>query len=155
VIVADLKNIPSQIASTPNMEKALHFLQHLPSGDLPDGRIEIDGDRVYALVQSYTTLLPSEPITFEVHRKYIDVQYMASGQEVIAWASVAHLPVTAEYEEAKEAWFGVSPAARATLARLAPGELGIFYPTDAHAPRLADGEPAAVRKIVVKVAVGG
>ena len=137
------------------MQKALDFLLRLPSENLPDGRIEIDGDRVYALVQSYNTVPPSDPITFEVHRKYIDVQYVASGQEIIAWTSTDHLPVTAEYEEAKEAWFGAAPAAESTFVHLSAGELGVFYPTDGHAPRLADGEPAAVKKIVIKVAVEG
>lgn len=153
MIVADLDHIRAQIALTPNMRKALDFLERTQATALADGRVEIDGDRVFALVQSYKTVAPSDPIVFEVHRQYIDVQYVAAGSEVMAWASTDALPVTADYEEAKEAWFGAKPSAEVTFLRLAAGQLAIFYPTDAHAPRLAASEATPVTKIVVKVAV--
>jgi biofilm protein TabA len=154
--VGELKQLRAQIALTPNMRKALDFLEHAPAAEfagLPDGKIDIDGDKVFALVQSYKTAAAGDPVVFEVHRQYIDVQYVAAGDEVMAWASTEGLPATAEYEAAKEAWFAAKPLAETTLLRLAAGELAIFYPTDAHAPRLAAGEPAPVKKIVVKVAV--
>ena len=153
MIVAKLDDIMTQIAPTPNMQRALDFLRQAPGADLPDGRVEIDGDRVFALVQSYQTVAAGDPVLCEAHRKYIDVQYVAAGQEIIGWASAGHLTVAADYDEAKEAWFGTLPAADTTFVRLAAGELAVLYPTDGHAPRLAAGAPAAVKKIVVKVAV--
>jgi len=153
MIVAKLEHMTGQIAPTPNMQRALDFLRQMRGADLPDGRVEIDGDSVFALVQSYQTAAASDPVLFEAHRKYIDVQYVAAGQEVIAWASADHLTVTADYDEAKEAWFGTLQAADTTFVRLAAGELAVLYPTDGHAPRLAASAPAAVKKIVVKVAV--
>jgi biofilm protein TabA len=153
MIAAQLDHMTTQISPTPNMQKALDFLRQVRGASLPDGRTEIDGDRVFALVQSYETGAAGDPVHFEVHRKYIDVQYVAAGQEVIAWASTDHLTVTDAYDEAKEAWFGIARAADTTFVRLRAGELAVLYPTDGHAPRLADGEPAAVKKIVVKVAV--
>jgi YhcH/YjgK/YiaL family protein len=115
--------------------------------------VEIDGDRVFALVQSYQTVAAGDPVLCEAHRKYIDVQYVAAGEEVIGWASTGRLTITADYDQAKEAWFGTLPPADTTFVRLAAGELAVLYPTDGHAPRLAAGAPAAVKKIVVKVAV--
>jgi YhcH/YjgK/YiaL family protein len=115
---------------------------------LTDGRVEIDGDKVYALVQSYETVATDEP-RFEAHRKYLDVQYLASGEEVIGWASIDRLIVGVPYDEAKDASLGrVSPPVR-----LSSGQLAVLYPADAHAPKLAAGAPAPVKKIVVKVAV--
>jgi YhcH/YjgK/YiaL family protein len=153
MIVAQLDQIAEQTAPTPNMQKALDFLRQVRGAELPGGRIEIDGDRVFALVQSYQTAVASDPVVFEAHQAYIDVQYMAAGQEVIAWAATDRLRVTEAYDPAKEAWFGALPAAETTFVRVAAGELAVLYPTDGHAPRLAAGAPAAVRKIVVKVAV--
>jgi biofilm protein TabA len=153
MIVAKLEHMTGQIAPTPNMQRALDFLRQVRGRDLPDGRVEIDGDRVFSLVQSYQTVAADDPVLCEAHRKYIDVQYVAAGQEVIAWASTDHLTVTADYDETKEAWFGTLPAADTTFVRLAAGELAVLYPTDGHAPRLAASAPAAVKKIVVKVAV--
>jgi biofilm protein TabA len=153
MIVAELEHILGQIALTPNLQQALSFLQQMRGANLPDGRVEIDADRVFALVQSYATVAASDPVLFEVHRKYIDVQYVAAGEEVIAWASTDRLAVTADYNEAKEAWFGAVRAADTTFVRLTAGELAVLYPTDGHTPRLAARAPASVKKIVVKVAV--
>ncbi len=153
MIAAKLHQMRAQSAWTPNMAKALDFLAQMEIADLADGRVEIDGDAVYALVQSYETSGAGDPVMLEVHKRYIDVQFVVHGQEVIAWVPTDRLPVSAEYDEAKEAWFGVIPAADATFVRLAAGEAGVFYPTDGHAPRLAAGAPGPVKKIVVKVAV--
>ena len=155
MIVAKLDDIMTQIAPTPNMQRALDFLRQAPGADLPDGRIEIAGDSVFALVQSYQTAPASDPVIFEAHRRYIDVQYMVAGDEVLAWASADHLTVTQMYNPASEAWLGTAPASDTTFVRLAAGELAVLYPTDGHAPRVAAGAPAAVKKIVVKVAVEG
>jgi len=153
MIVAELGHIAGQIAPTPNLQKALSFLRQVRGAELPDGRVEIDGERVFALVQSCQTVAADDPIHFEAHRKYIDVQYVVAGEEVIGWASTGRLSVTADYDEAKEAWFGALAADDTTFVRLAAGELAVLYPTDGHAPRLAAGAPAAVKKIVIKVAV--
>ncbi len=153
MIMADLEHVAGQIAPTPNLQRALDFLRQVRGKELPDGKVEIDGDRVFALVQSYETVAASDPVLFEAHRRYIDVQYVAAGHEVIGCASTDRLTITADYDEAKEAWFGTLQAADTTFVRLAAGELAVLYPTDGHAPRLAAGAPAAVKKIVVKVAV--
>ena len=155
MIVTDLEHTPEQIRHTPAMQKALDFLRTVQGQELADGKIEIDGSRVYALVQSYRTVPPAEPISYEAHRKYIDVQYVMAGQEVIGWAPEGRLAVTSDYEEAREAWFGKLAAGQATFVWLGAGDLAVLYPTDGHAPRLAAGEPSLVKKIVVKVAVEG
>jgi biofilm protein TabA len=89
----------------------------------------------------------------EFHRKYIDVQYMASGEEVIGWASVERVTITAAYDEEKDIAFGTAPLSEVTPLHLSAGQLVVLYPKDAHAPKLAAGKPSQVKKIVVKVAV--
>jgi YhcH/YjgK/YiaL family protein len=155
MIVTDLAHAREQIRHTPAMQKALDFLGTVRGQELADGRIEIDGSRVYALVQSYRTVLPGDPLSLEVHRKYIDVQYVMAGHEVIGWAPDGRLTVTSDYEEGREAWFGTVAAGQAAFVWMAAGDLAVLYPTDGHAPRLAAGGPSAVKKIVVKVAVDG
>jgi hypothetical protein len=48
------------------------------------GRIEIDGNAIFALIQEYQTV-PSEEKKPEAHRKYIDVQYVFQGSEIIGY----------------------------------------------------------------------
>ena len=152
MIVTDLEHIAEQAALSPALRKAIDFLRQAHPLELTDGRVEIDGDKVYALVQSYETVATDEP-RFEAHRKYLDVQYLASGEEVIGWASIDRLIVGVPYDEAKDASLGRVFPPDMTRVRLSSGQLAVLYPADAHAPKLAAGAPAPVIKIVVKVSV--
>jgi YhcH/YjgK/YiaL family protein len=155
MIVSDLEHVIGQAAHTPFLAKALDWLRTTRGQELPEGRLEIDGSNVYALVQSYrTTLLaPGDGPLFEAHRKYIDVQYVVSGAEAIGWAPVERLTVTKSYDPVNEAVLGTVSPREVTLLHLSAGQLAVLWPEDAHAPRLAVGEPSPVKKIVVKVAV--
>jgi len=151
MITADLKNAAGRVFASPGLGKALDFLRRPGTASLPDGKYEIDGERVFAMVQRYETLAQAAP-KFEAHRKYIDVQFMAAGAEIIGCAPLEKLAVTEIYDGEKDVCFGAVPAGEWTPLRLERGELAVLWPEDAHAPRLAAGAPAPVTKIVVKVA---
>ena len=51
------------------------------------GKIPIQGDQVFALVQDNTTK-PRAQGTWEAHRKYIDVQFLTAGVEEIGYANI-------------------------------------------------------------------
>jgi biofilm protein TabA len=152
VIATNLVHAERQLPPTPGLRRALAFLARADLADLPDGRVAIDGEQTFALVQRYTTVQTDAP-RFEVHRRYCDVQFVVSGRETIGWASLARLHVTQPYDAAQEACFGTVAAADVTGVRLDAGQLVVLYPEDAHAPKLAAGGPSPVHKIVVKVAV--
>lgn len=152
MIVAALREAESQAPPAPGLRKAFAFLRRPDVSALADGRHDIDGDRVFALVQRYGTAVEAAP-RFEAHRRYVDVQYLVAGEEVIGWAPLARLTVTEPYDEAKEAGFGTVAAGLWTPLVLQAGELAVLFPEDAHAPKLAAGPPSAVHKIVVKVAL--
>jgi len=152
MIVTDLARLEEQTALSTAMRRALDFLRRAQIQNLADGRIEIDGDQVYAVVQSYETLESNE-WRFEGHRRYIDLQYIAAGEEIIGWASLERATITALYDESKDVWLGtVSPNA-ITPVRLSARQVAVFYPADAHAPKHSAGAPMRVKKIVVKVAL--
>lgn len=89
MIVTDLLHIEQQVSMNPSIKKAIDFLRHLPK-DLTEGKIEIDGEKVFALLQKYETIVEAVP-KFEFHRKYIDVQYIVSGEEVIGWVPAGQM----------------------------------------------------------------
>lgn len=132
----------------PRFAAAFGFLRAMPA-DLPAGRQEIDGDRLFAIVQSYTTTAASER-KFEHHRKYIDIQFLASGEEIIEHLPLAGLAVDVPYDGEKDYGLLREPAIKSAVV-LRPGELGIFFPEDAHKPGCWVRAPARVRKVVVKV----
>ena len=51
------------------------------------GKIPIQGDQVFALVRDNTTK-PRAQGTWEAHRKYIDVQFLAAGVEEMGYANI-------------------------------------------------------------------
>jgi YhcH/YjgK/YiaL family protein len=117
-----------------------------------DGRHDIDGDAIYALVQRYQTRATSG-MQLEAHRRYIDVQFIALGREVIHWAPLATLTeVTLPYDATKDAGF-FAPTAGTMPVRIAAGQFAILFPDDAHGPCCAWDGPEDVLKVVVKVAV--
>jgi biofilm protein TabA len=153
MVVTDLKHMAEQVKMTPEMQKALDFIKASEGKTLTDGTTQLDGDKVYAMVQTYDTLVHADPARLEAHKKYIDVQYVAEGEEVIGWAQVSAMKETVSYNAEKDYWLGTMAAKDMTPVVLKKGQAAILWPDDGHAPRLALGAPSHVVKIVVKVAV--
>ena len=110
--------------------------------------MEIDGERVFALFQSYET--KPENDRPEAHRKYIDIQYLIEGEELIGVAPLTSMERVAEAAPERDIWFYEGETAKLPLGG---GRFAILFPQDAHAPCIAAGECRPVRKVVVKVAV--
>ena len=128
---------------------AFAFLRRSDLATLAAGRHAIDGDRSYAIVQDYDTL-PLAEGRLEVHRRFIDIQYVISGEELIGYAPLAGQPEAVPYVPDKDLAFLLGPADPIPLRA---GQFAIFFPHDAHMPGRTGGAPVKVRKVVVKVAV--
>jgi YhcH/YjgK/YiaL family protein len=72
------------VSLNPHLARAFAFLRQEGLDTLPDGRHDIDGDNVYALVVKGTGQSRSKA-KLEMHRKYIDVQYVVSGSDDMGW----------------------------------------------------------------------
>ena len=131
-----------------NLAKALDYLTGTELETVEAGRVEIDGERVFALFQSYET--KPENDRPEAHRKYIDIQYLIEGEELIGVAPLASMERVAEAAPERDIWFYEGETAKLPLGG---GRFAILFPQDAHAPCIAAGECRPVRKVVVKVAV--
>lgn len=153
MIVAALEELYHQVPASARLKQALDYLAQARSLGLADGRYEIDGDQVYALAQSYETLPAGDDSKYEAHRKYIDVQFIVEGLEGMGWAALDQMTVTKDYNAEKDIVLGTCPLAAATLVKVCAGQAAVFFPEDAHAPKLAAGAPGPVKKIVVKVAI--
>lgn len=119
----------------------------------PDGKVVLDPDRLFALPQRYPTG-PASERRFEAHRRYIDIQFILEGEEIIEHAPIERLTGVLEpYSEERDvAFFRDPPACSRTLLRA--GDFAIYFPHDGHKPCCQSGAaPAAVRKVVMKIAV--
>jgi YhcH/YjgK/YiaL family protein len=131
-----------------SLHKALSYARELDPST-PDGKYEIDGDAIYALVKTYETSSPDER-RFEAHKKYIDVQVLLEGKEIIGVSLEKNLKLSQEYSESKDIMFLETPKEFASLV-MKPGYFAVFYPHDIHRPNCHLHEKQRVRKIVVKV----
>lgn len=129
--------------------KAVDFLKNTDLENLAPGKYEIDGKNVFANVQEYTTI-PWEEAKFEAHHDYTDIQYVVSGRETMTYAPVDELTVKVPYNEEKDVVFfdNENPGLRIVAKA---GEYMIFNPWDGHKPKAAAGEPALIKKVIVKI----
>ena len=133
-------------------EKAFDFIKAAVADNRPAGKYEIDGDNLYASVQSYDTKLAADA-KFEGHKRYIDIQYIVSGEEVMKVADISKMTASTAYNDAKDCTFYEDTVAASVLT-LRQGEYAVFFPHDIHMPGIAPNEtPASVHKIVVKVKI--
>jgi YhcH/YjgK/YiaL family protein len=153
MIVAALEYLAGQAVSPAGLKKALEWLQEHAADALLPERVEIDGKAVYALVQAYETIPAGAEVKLEAHKRYIDIQYIVSGEEMMGWADVRALRQPTAYNPDKDVFHGLLAASEMTPVQVRAGQAAVFYPEDAHAPKLAVSTPTAVRKIVVKVQV--
>ncbi len=149
MILLDLAET-AQLPDLPGFEKAVDFLKHCPC-DQPDGTVEIDGRNVCAIVQTYETRKEDSAPRFEAHRKYIDIQFLLSGCELMGWAPEHAVEITEAYNEDKDILFGTVPDSSSAFTFFRAGQAIVLFPSDAHAPGLAKGRPQKVKKVVVKI----
>ena len=148
MILDQLHNAAGYFGTHERLTKALRYLQNTDLSSYAPGRYEIEGSDIFMLVQEYETK-PREKGFWEAHRQYMDIQYVASGVELMGYANLGYLRV-GEYDESKDF---VPRFGEGTFFEMHAGTFTIFAPQDAHMPGLAAGEPQSVRKIVVKVRV--
>ncbi len=150
MIIDNISNASQYYSLGPRIKLALEYLQRFDAESVPPGRYEISGDEVFALVQDYATK-PREAKRWEAHRDYIDVQFVASGSELMGYADRSALG-PAEYDSVKDIEFPDGEGGE--FLRVPAGTFVIFTPDDAHIPGVSIDGPEEVRKVVVKVRVG-
>ena len=127
--------------------KAMKFLLRRDLKELPLGKYEIDGDRVYAMVSKEPGRGKGEA-PLETHEKYIDIQLVLAGTDDMGWKpkSLCKRPSDRYDKENDIQFFTDQPAAWLSVES---GSFAIFFREDAHAPLISPGE---LHKVVVKVA---
>ena len=130
-------------------EKAVDFLKNTDLESLAPGKYEIDGKNVFANVTEYTTV-PWEEAKYEAHHNYTDIQYVISGSETMTYARIDELNEKVPYNEEKDVVFydNENPGLKVVVKA---GEYMIFNPWDGHKPKAAAGEPAFIKKVIVKI----
>ncbi len=124
-------------------------LDALAAGE--SGRVEL-ADGMFAIEQVYRSKPRAEGF-FESHRKYIDIQVVLAGEELMEVAEIGHLPVKTPFDADRDVII-YGDFAGASVLRFRAGEAGVYFPADGHMPGLMGASGSQlVRKTVGKVPV--
>jgi len=146
MIIDTLSKLDQYKSLNPLFPKAIRFLKRRDLARLADGRYEIDGSRVYAFV-ARGKARPMSKAKLEMHRKYIDIQVVLSGTDMMGWRARSECHrVEMKYKAKDDAELYRDPAA-AWIAT-GPRAFTVFFPDDAHAPMVGKGK---LHKVIVKV----
>lgn len=129
--------------------RAFGFLKQTDLAALPLGRHEIDRDNIYVIV-ARDRGRTREQAKLEAHRRYADIQVVLAGTDEMGWKSrpLCTKPDSGYDRDKDIEFFADEPDAWVAVG---PGSFVVFFPDDAHAPLVGNGE---IRKVIVKVAVG-
>ncbi|EMM6517512.1 YhcH/YjgK/YiaL family protein [Enterobacter ludwigii] len=134
------------------IEKALDFLRTTDFTALAPGVVDIDGRNIFAQVLDLTTQTWDENRP-EVHRRYLDIQFLAWGEEKIGVAiDTGNNEISESLLEQRDIIF-YHGSENESFIEMTPGTYAIFFPQDVHRPACIKNKGSAIRKIVVKVAI--
>ena len=130
---------------------ALKYIAETDFAKVGNGEYLLDGDRVFARVNRYTTE-PKEDKKPESHNAYIDVQYLGEGTEKIYYAAKSETDRVIEDYAAERDLLFYADAGEKDSVTLGGGVFAIFFPWELHRPGCHAAQGGCkVQKIVVKV----
>lgn len=146
MILDKLENKDLYVKAHPLFEKAFGFVEEYLKNPVEPGEYHLCGDDLFARVMVYDTRADGQ---FEVHNKYIDIQYIAEGAERVAYGRREDF-ASAEYDAEGDFMFLEGDDQKLEFI-LSKGEFVVFFPEDAHKPSLDVETTGKVTKVVLKV----
>ena len=135
------KNISERI------NKSFEYIKTTDLQNLPAGKYPIDGENIFALVSEYKTK-PEVEGKLEAHKKYLDVQYVISGEELMGYVPLGNQQILEPYKEENDIVFYTGDN---SFTKVSEGMFAIFFPEDVHMPGIASSKSSSVKKLVIKV----
>jgi len=131
-------------------DQAFHFLKTANLQELPLGKQELEGEHLFVNVQEYYGKSKPDAL-YESHKKYIDIQYVIEGEEIIGLTTLDKVTVKEPYNEGNDIAFYDFEGG--DYLKATPENFFLFFPEDAHRPSITTGDSILVKKIVVKILI--
>lgn len=136
----------------PYKEKIAEFLNSRDPRNVPDGEHEICGRELFVRVMS-NELKEANENKFETHQIYADLQYVASGVELMQVTPRDQLITITQYDQNGDYQFFKSEKFITDLV-VREGEFTIFYPGEAHRPScIYQNNKGKTKKLVFKIKI--
>ena len=134
-------------------ESGYDFVNNALQNGVENGKYPLEGG-AYAVVSEYVTKAV-EDAKFESHKKFIDVQLILSGKEIIGVMPTERMRLgkcIGEYNPEKDVEL-YRECGEYEANVLEPGDFLILYPEDGHMPGVHADGPSEMKKIVLKIPV--
>jgi biofilm protein TabA len=146
MILSELQNKNRYINLHPLFGKAFAFLEKENLSQLPEGKLEIDGDDLFAIISKAGTSAEEIP-KLEAHKKYIDIHYIIAGTELFGWKNLSNCKgVEGEFDFEKD--YVLYNDQDFTNLLLNKNAFVVVYPEDAHSPGIKTEQ---LHKVVLKI----
>lgn len=146
MIIDSLKNI-AQYKMILELSRAIDSIVQGNWKEFPLGKTELDGEHLFVYMQEYDSREAKE-VRGESHRRYIDLQCVISGEEIIGYQVLEGQEVLEEIPE-KDIVFYLNTGM--TKLRMKAGMFAVFFPGEIHAPCQISGQRERVKKAVFKI----
>lgn len=139
-------------ASVPAICKALNILRTTNVTNMHHGQYPLDGDKLILQIVE-TTTGPKETKRPEIHKKYIDVQYMVRGHELIGFYPDHKDGAVLEdcLADSDVLFYQEREDIHEVMLPMTEGCYAIFFPEDVHRPCCMMNSPEDIKKIVLKL----
>lgn len=114
------------------------------------GQHEIDGKNVHVIVADYDSKEKSAT-RYESHDKYVDIQYVAVGEELMGKTTRDKAEVSVPYNQANDITFYDFEGG--DYFKATPESFFMFFPEEVHRPSVKIDGSVPIKRIVVKILV--
>ena len=144
MILCPWKDLMKYAALLPGIEEAYEAVNSLHNCEPGTYQLS-EGNRFF--VTAGTTKAPD---VAEAHRRYLDIQYILKGQEVMGWADLADCTPAGEFSQENDIGMYTGDFSYITVRE---GMCYVVFPEDAHMPGRHLDVPNDFVKVVVKLKV--
>lgn len=147
MIYDKLENIRTYKGLSPAWDAAINAIFDHIFADKPEGKYVLQGEQFYYSVQNAAYIRHGQ---WEAHRKYIDIQFSLTGDEICRCAAVTDLHDWQAYDAARDILFSGDTDSGVSIPLLKGWFIALF-PQDAHMPCVPAGDAESGCKVVFKV----
>ena len=148
MILDTIDNLQNYTSLHPQFEDVVNFIKNNYLLNIENGKHLLNERGLFISVSEYNTK-NEEDCFVECHRKYIDIQVVARGEELIGYTPASDC-VKQPYDEEKDLQ---KITGDVSYIHINPNRFAIFFPHDGHMPNVKNKESVLVKKIVFKVPI--
>ncbi len=134
----------------PNIDKVINYLKNTDLISVENGKYDL-GDGCSVKVMNYITHEEPSEVLLEAHREYLDLQLVASGQEVFLHQAIELGEEAISYDKNKDVEFFT--AGYYNYIGLDSSNFVIVFPNDLHVGNIYLDKEENVKKFVFKLKI--